>query len=137
MALLFRNTVFAVAAAVAMTAAIPAHATVSISCSGVDNDTVSVDIGFGTLPVLSVISAYVTADGERFSLRPQEGETEIINGEAAFLNDGLVARFTDPNISQILVDIRILSKSEAKSDASVGLLTLPGKSVYGLTCFGP
>ena len=137
MSLSFRISSLGLAGAAVLFATMAAHATVSISCHGIDDDTVSADIGFGTLPVLNVISAYVTAGGERFSLNPQGGETKIIVGDAAFLDDGLIARFTDPNVERVLVELRILSKSEAKSDTSVGILTLPGNAAYGLTCEGP
>lgn len=134
---LFRSLSATLAATAVAFATMPAHATGSISCTGIDDDTVSVDFGFGTLPVLHVISAHISAGGERFSMNPQAGETEIIRGDGAFLDDGLIARFTDPNVEQVLAELRILSKNEAKSDASVGILTLPGRDAYGLHCEGP
>lgn len=127
----------ALAGAALLFAASQAHATASISCTGIDDATVSADIGFGSLPVLSIISARFSADGTHLSLNPQSGETPIANGDAAFLDDGLIARFTDTNINEILVELRIISKSEGKTDASVGMLTFPGKAVYGLSCEGP
>ena len=133
----FRTSSLGLAGAALLFATMAAQATGSISCTGVDDDTVSADIGFGTLPVLHVVSLYVTAGGERFSLNPQSGETEVIKGDGAFLDDGLIARFTDPNVTQVLIELRILSKSEAKSDASVGILTLPGSEAFALSCIGP
>ena len=69
--------------------------------------------------------------------KPSGRILEPCKGDGVFLDDGLIARFTDPNVTQVLIELRILSKSEAKSDASVGILTLPGSEAFALSCIGP
>ncbi len=131
-----RDMLTAIALALCIVAA-PAHATGEISCRGIENAAVNLSLGFGTLPILSVISARIAVDGTIYQLRGGEDATTIRFGDGAFLDDGLIARFTDDIVNEVLAELRIVTAAEKRAVASVGLLRLPGRSVYPLICEGP
>ncbi|WP_162787057.1 hypothetical protein [Notoacmeibacter marinus] len=115
-----------------------AWATGEITCRGIEDDEVRASLGFGTLPVLSVISARIETPDGAYQLRGGEDVTEIRFGDGAFLQDGLIARFTDDIINEVIAELRIVNMEEGRDLASVGLLRMPGKgAVYALICEGP
>ncbi len=127
---------FSTSAAVAFSTHV-AHATASIGCTGIGETAVSAEIAFGTLPVLSIAAARFETPGGDFAMPATHGATEVVTGDAAFLDDGLVARFTDPNFEKIVVELRILEASEGDTRVSVGTLKVPGQGVFALRCEGP
>lgn len=115
-----------------------ALATGEITCRGIDEEAVHISLGFGTLPILSVISARIETPDGAYQLRGGEDATEIRFGDGAFLSDGLIARFTDDIVNEVIAELRIVTMEEGRDVASVGLLRIPSQSdVYALICEGP
>lgn len=114
-----------------------AHATLSIACTAIDGSDATVELGMGTLPILAVIGARIDARGMAWAINPQAGETEMISGEGAHLGDGFVVRFTDPNVENIIAEVRVLSAQEKDEMVSVAILRLPETGVIPMTCEGP
>ncbi|MCP1198956.1 hypothetical protein [Notoacmeibacter sp. MSK16QG-6] len=115
-----------------------AWASGEITCYGIEDEAVRVSLGFGTLPVLSVISARIETPDGVYQLRGGGETTEIRFGDGAFLKDGLIARFTDDIINDVMAELRVVNMEEGRAFASVGLVRLPAEgAVYGLTCEGP
>lgn len=110
-----------------------AHATTSIGCTSADGGNVSVDIGTGTLPILNVLSATISADGQVWSTDGSLG-TEISFGQGFSDGRQLLIDFTDPNIEEILVSVRIFQSFEGKSGAQAGVLVFPGLASYSIVC---
>ena len=118
-------------------AASNAYATGEIVCRGVTDDKIRLSLGFGTLPVLSVISARIETPQGHYQLRGGADAEEMTFGDGAFLEDGLIVRFTDEIVNGVLAEARIVNMEDGRNFASVGLLRLPGKAVYALVCEGP
>lgn len=115
----------------------PASATVEIVCQAVDGSDAHVAIGFGTLPVLNIISARIGVNGSIWTTSAGEGEIAILVGQAAHDGNLIIADFTDPNVLAIVASLRLLSASDSKDEIRIGTLRLTGQGVYGLLCEGP
>ena len=123
----------AVAVAAALAAA-PAGATGTIACSGTD---ASVSLGIGTLPVLAIISARIEAEGDVWTLDGTGAGTPVVVGQAARTERWTVVDFADPNLTEIVAELRLLRATEGHDTAEVGTLRLPGRGVHALVCEGP
>lgn len=114
-----------------------AHATGDIGCSGVDGSDATVDLNFGTLPVLNILNATVTAGGKVWATQAGKGETEIIVGQAAETGNMLIADFTDVNVEQILISLRLFSAEEGGNFVRAGTLTIKDHGAHAISCEGP
>ena len=112
----------------------PASATGSITCQGPQ---ASVALGIGSLPVLAIVSARIEAEGEVWSLEGAQGGTPIVVGQAARTQAWTVVDFADPNLVEVLAELRLIRASEGSDTAEVGTLRLPGRGVHALVCEGP
>lgn len=128
---------FCAASIAALGAASSAHATGNISCNGVDGSDATIEFNFGTLPVLNILGASVSAGGAVWSTQPGKGETEIIVGQAAEDGNLLIADFTDPNVEQVLISLRLLSAQEGGDFVRAGTLTIAGHGAHAVVCVGP
>lgn len=131
-----KRILFGVFLAFSMTAASPAFATGELICSDPGGEA-SVDFGIGRVPVLAIVSAHITANGQVWSTQPGKGEIEVIVGQAADDGRYLIADFTDPNVEQVLVSVRLLRSIEGEDYAQAGTLTVPGSNAYPLVCDEP
>lgn len=114
-----------------------ANATGDISCNGVDGSDATIEFNFGLLPVLNILGASVSAGGDVWSTRPGKGETEIIVGQAAETGNMLIADFTDPNVEQVLVSLRLLSAEQDGDFVRAGTLTIKDHGAHAVVCVGP
>lgn len=123
-----------VAVALALLAG-PAGATGDILCAAPDGSA-RVALGVGHLPVLAVISARIEAGGRVLSTAPGAGETAITVGQAYRDGAGMAVAFTDPNVSEVVAELRTLTVSEGRDHVEAGWLRLPGESAHPLLCEG-
>ena len=124
------------AALVCCVAASPASATGSIACASSDEDSVSVELTIGSLPVLAVVGAAITAGEERWST-DAEGEAAVSAGQAFAEEDRLLIDFTDTNVERVVVEVRLFRTFEEDDAAMAGTLRIPGKGAWPLVCIGP
>lgn len=125
----------ATAAAIGLGVA-PAHATLSIECNGVDGADAALLITAGRLPILAIVHAIVEADGVTYSTDPDRhpGATEIAFGQGFLDDDGLRADFTDPNITEIVLSLRLVRAYDDKAGAEAGVLHAPGVGAWPVVC---
>lgn len=127
----------AIAAALLCCVAVsPASATGSIACASPDYDGVAVELTIGSLPVLGVAGALVTAGGETWSTATEAGE-QISVGQAFREADRLLVDFTDPNVERVVAELRLFQTQEERDAAMAGTLRIPGKGAWPLVCAGP
>lgn len=124
-------------AATLFSSTLPAHATGDITCQGVSGSDATVDLNIGTLPVLNILRATITTGGQVWSTQAGKGETEIIVGQAAESGNLLIADFTDPNIVDVIVSLRLLSAEEGGDFVRAGTLTIMGNGAHAVSCEGP
>lgn len=85
--------------------AAPAAASGGFYCQG---DGVTADIATGRLPVLQVIGASISAGDNTWSTGPERGEgTPFVVGQAFADSQQVLIDFTDPNIEDVLVSLRL------------------------------
>ena len=133
-----KTAILLVAAMLAQVSAGPAAATSSISCTATDGSAAALDMGIGNLPILAPISLRVISGSTVWSMQPAKGEIEVVPGDRAALDGGLIATFTDPNIEKVLVKIHLLREESETATASAGILALPEAGlVHPLVCEGP
>ncbi len=130
-------TQISAAAIAALAAVTQSHATGNIGCTGVDGSDASIEFNFGTLPVLHILGASVSAGGNVWSTQPGKGETAIIVGQAAEDGNLLIADFTDPNVEQVLISLRLLRAVEGGDFVRAGTLTIAGHGAHAVVCVGP
>ncbi|HUF55149.1 MAG TPA: hypothetical protein VMM55_01160, partial [Thermohalobaculum sp.] len=94
-------------------------------------------LGIGTLPVLAVVSARIEADGAIWTLEGAGEGTPVVVGQAARTDGWAVVDFTDPNLTAIVAELRLLRATENHDTVEVGTLRLPGRGVHALVCEGP
>ncbi|MEL6921996.1 MAG: hypothetical protein AAFO77_13430 [Pseudomonadota bacterium] len=119
--------------AAAMTMSAPtAFATGTIECTGVGDDTVSVFISVGRVPVLAVLNADISARGDTWSTRGRG--TPIVFGQGTDDEDMLRVDFTDDQISERLISVRTVKGSQDKLFAEAGVLRITGHGAYAIVC---
>lgn len=111
----------------------PAHATGTIACDATDGSGAAIMFGVGRLPVLAVISAFVTAEGQDWTLDGSLG-TEIAVGQGFMDDERVLVDFVDTNVEEILISVRLFRSSEGKSSAEAGVLTINGVGSYPVMC---
>lgn len=109
------------------------HATGSIDCVATDDSGASISIGIGRLPVLVIISAFVTAEGLDWTLDGRAG-TQISVGQAFNDNDRVLVDFVDTNIEEILISLRLHRGMTGKSVAEGGVLVVHNVGTYPVKC---
>ncbi len=129
--------------AAAMCLALPSAALASgtIECTGVEDPNVTAFVSIGRLPILAVLSAQFSADGRVWATDVNGGgegmaekTTAIIFGQGYADGRQTFADFTDPNVEQILVSLRLVNASDETDDAEAGLLVIPGAGIWPVVC---
>ena len=122
-------------AASALISAGSVHASGTISCAGEPD--VSVDLTIGSLPVLSVVTANLSAGQRALSIGAEAGQDAVIVGQAFREHDEIRVDFTDPNVERVVAELRLFEAIEERDHAMAGTLRLIGQGAYALTCVGP
>lgn len=125
-----------IAAALTPMAAAPAAATGTIECTGADGADASVFMSVGRLPVLAVLGAVIEAEGTVYATdtAANPGAEPIVFGQGFSDGDRLRADFTDPNVEQIVVSVRIERAFEDKAGAEAGIVRVAGLGAWPIVC---
>ena len=123
------------AAAAALALATPAGATEWIACNA-DGDAASANILVGTVDVLSIARANVEAGGKTWTT-DVAGDGGLRVGQAFEDADTIVVDFTDEGVSSIIASLRLFKATEGDSDATGGILRVPGIGAWAVSCTGP
>ena len=124
------------AAALAVSAAAPAWATVSISCTDMKNDS-GIDIVLGAGPVPNVFSVSLSVGGREFTSAPGlPGEPVTI---AQAYDDDEVFRIdlVDPQVTKRVAAIRLLRADHDTAPVQVGFVQIEDEPPIGISCVGP
>ena len=124
------------AAALSVSAAAPAWATVSISCTDMKNDS-GIDIVLGAGPVPNVFSVSLSVGGREFTAGPGlPGEPVTI---AQAYDDGEVFRIdlVDPQVTKRVAAIRLLRADHDTAPVQVGFVQIEDEPPIGISCVGP
>ncbi|MBO6639059.1 MAG: hypothetical protein JJ920_15965 [Roseitalea sp.] len=113
-----------------------ASATASVACTGVDDTDTSVLLTLGRVPVLAVVNAIIEADGTVYATNPPAGEDAevILFGQGYTDQERLWADFTDPNVEEIIITLRLERAYDGKTAAEAGVLRIVGQGAYAVTC---
>ena len=112
----------------------PAYATGEIICDATDGSGASIRVGIGRLPVLAILDATATDGTDVWSTNATGGEREIAVGQRFMDDQRVLIDFTDPNIEQIIVSLRLFQASGDKSYAEAGVLSFKGVSAFPVQC---
>jgi len=123
------------AAAVVVAIVTPAGATEWIACTA-DGDAASANILVGMVDVLSIASANVEAGGKKWAT-DAEGDAKIIVGQAFEDAETIHVDFTDAGVSAVVAQLRLFKATEGDSDATGGILRVPGVGAWAVSCSGP
>ena len=123
------------AATIALVLATPAAATEWIACSA-EGDAASANILVGMVDVLSIARASVEAGGKKWTT-DVTGDGGLRVGQAFENDDMVVVDFTDEGVSSIIASLRLFKATEGDSDATGGILRVPGVGAWAVTCSGP
>ncbi|MEO1200733.1 MAG: hypothetical protein AAFX39_16165 [Pseudomonadota bacterium] len=132
------SVVYAVATAVVLAGVpTPASATTSISCEAVDGSGTTLDVLLGAGPRLSPIAVRFASHGSTWSTVEGEADTDIVIFQA--FDDGtlLAVDVTDPNVLDVVAEIRLVRAEEMKSFAQGGTLRVVGVGTHLVSCEGP
>ncbi|MEM1287376.1 MAG: hypothetical protein AAGH60_03395 [Pseudomonadota bacterium] len=116
---------------------VPAHATSTLECIGVDDSSVIARLTLGSLPVLGVVGAVIETPLEDFSINATGDQTPIAVGQGFGDAEGIEVDFTDPNIEQIIVSFRSVRAEGDKQLVQVATLSVRQTEVYALNCAEP
>ena len=108
----------------------PASATASVFCTGAGG--VSIEIGIGNVPVAAVISTVIVAGDSEFSI----AGGEIAVGQDFIDSERFDIDYTDPNVSGVIAQIRIVRASEGEDFVMAGTLRIKGVGAYAIICDG-
>ena len=112
---------------------LPAHASGTIECEATDGSGAAIMIGIGRLPVLAVINAFATAEGQDWTLDGSIG-TQIAIGQGFMDDDRVLVDFVNTNFEDILISLRLFRSTTGKSWAEAGVLTIQGVGSYSVMC---
>jgi hypothetical protein len=122
----------ALAAALLVSLAAPAHATGELSCGG---EGVSVDLLVGHVDVLSIARAVVSIGDKTWSSTPDTWPGTPISVGQGFEDDRmLVVDFTDENVTEVIGRLRVFKAGEGDSRAAGGVFTFKGHGAYAVDC---
>lgn len=110
----------------------PAFATSQIFCTDPNSD-VSLTLSFGNVPVAAVISATISTPNGSLSTQMDD----IIVGQDFFNQDQMLVDFVDPNVENIVAQLRLFSANENMKFALAGTLKVVGVGAFPLVCDGP
>ncbi|TWG95483.1 hypothetical protein L598_000300000870 [Mesorhizobium sp. J18] len=124
-------------AAALLSVVIPAKALASgsISCSSEDGQA-SVELTVGSLPVLKIVRATLSAGGRQWHT-DGSGEAAMAISQAFQDDETLRVDFTDPNVERVLAKLRLFHVVEGKDAAMAGTVQVAGDGVWPLACIGP
>lgn len=117
--------------------ALPANgalATGDVYCHAVDGSDAEFGYGFGRVSGLAIVSATIRAAGRHYSLIEAEGAVPSIMAQGAYDGPRTIIDFTDPQFSEIVASVRIISAVEGDAYRAVGTLRIPDVGVYALMC---
>jgi hypothetical protein len=121
-----------VALAAGLVLSVSAQASEGLSCEG---EGATVDIALGRLVVVGVLGAHVEVDGKAWSTGPERGEgVPIIAGQAFGDDNGIMIDFTDPNVEEILIKVR-LAYTGNEDEPLAGTVTI-GDKTSDIACMG-
>lgn len=112
----------------------PATASGDIICDATDGSGASISIGVGHLPVLNVLSASASDGVATWSTNPSGDEKPIVFGQGFADDRQVLVDFTDPNVSKIVVSLRLFQASGDKDYAEAGVLSFEGVSAFPVQC---
>lgn len=127
----------ACASALALTAMLttsPALATGGVYCDGVNDESVSAYLTVGRVPGFAVVETRITAKGQTWQTRAEDGATPITLVQGAIVGDMIVADYADPNVEQILVSLRVVRAENDIDFAAGGVLSIPGVGAWPVAC---
>lgn len=109
-----------------------AQATGSVTCISHDGEA-DVRFGLGSVPVMAVISAQITAPD--VSLSTEDGTIGVANGFADA--ESMRIDFTDDIVNEIVARLRLFRADEQGDYAMAGTLQIAGHGAYAMICEGP
>lgn len=114
-----------------------AKATGDLICTAIDGSDARVALGIGHLPVLSIFSAEIRARGKLWTYGSGDGAGIPVTPAQAFRDTSrTLVDFTDPNLEQVVAELRIYAASEGPDYLEIGWLRLPGIGLHTLSCVG-
>ena len=129
------------AAALLSCAGTPASATEWVLCAGGDGK-VNFDVLLGSMAAITIDTLNIEASGKRWSTKPAAGVTKISTGQAFETADQMLIDMTEAGTSTIIAKLRLFKASDDSegieaTDATAGVLHLPGVGVWAVSCSGP
>jgi len=114
--------------------ALSAVASGDINCVATDGSGAFVNIAVGHLPVLAVLGATASDGVETWSTRESADSLGMTFGQGFMDDRQVLVDFTDPNVEQVVVSLRLFQVSGDKSFAEAGVLSFAGGSVFPVQC---
>lgn len=115
----------------------PAFATEWVNCAAPDG-AASFDYLAGTLDVLSVVGMTITAGEQVWATDPAYGPGDaVIVGQAFETADAVLIDAVTPDITQTIASLRLFKATEGEFVAYGGVLSIPGRGAWSVSCAGP
>ena len=115
----------------------PALATEWVNCAAPDG-AASFDYLAGTLDVLTVVGMTITAGEQVWATDPAYGPGDpVIVGQAFETGDAVLVDAVTPDLTQTIASLRLFKATEGDFVAYGGVLTIPGKGAWAVSCSGP
>ena len=119
----------------AITFASPAVASGDIICEATDGSAASISVGIGHLPVLHVLNAFATDGENEWSTNPTGDELPLEFGQGFFDDRQVLVDFTDPNVENFLIHLRLFIADRNGDFVMAGTLETPA-GIHALVCDG-
>jgi hypothetical protein len=120
--------------AVTATAAAPAWATGGLYCTSPADTSVEVSLTVGRVPGFAVVGARIAA-GDTLWTMPGLGEgVEIVRSQASFADGHIVVDFTDPDVIQSLIELRLVAVLADETSVVAGSLWIHEVGHWPVIC---
>ena len=103
-------------------------------CEAVDGSDAAFGYGFGRVPGLAIVSATIHVGDRHWSMIETDGAVPMIVAQGAQDGSRTIIDFADPQYTEIIASVRIISASQGDQYRAVGLLRIPGVGVFAMRC---
>lgn len=115
----------------------PALSTEWIYCGDAD-DSVSVGVLVGSFQFINITASTMRVGNDNWSSAEVYGPGKpIATAQAYFGDDQLVIDFTDDDYNETLAELRVYIADEGEDYVQGGVLRVPGRGAWVVSCEGP
>ena len=111
----------------------PGHATGGVWCSTPDKKT-TISVGLGRVPIYAPFNAIIESGDKYWMTEPKDDAIALGGTQGMIEKDRLAMDFTDHDVTEIIISLRVSYADEDGEGYYSGKLTIKGHPTYDVKC---